>query len=315
MKTIFKVALTLGLASFAFFANAQTASTTGAPNSPTAVHNVDTLQVDWVTVGSTMPYATNLNNEALETWRSYANAWYLSIGNVVSRARWSVQPFPSGTITDFGNDFENQERIYVHWQTIGQFMLTVQNQIYIGSTPACTTAISGKRVFVLPAPNVLTDAPSITGHDVVLPCDAPDHTVSFRARGVSQMQLRYVVTRRPIAGGVDSIVHTSAPAGAAVTNEPFFTINEVAGGHSFGDAQAMYQLGTGEQVSITIPDLEAGFIYRVRVTGVSDQISRKSFTGDDVFRPANVQAVFAVVPRPTSTVIDHVSNQQGVVTP
>ncbi|MCL2412988.1 MAG: hypothetical protein FWC98_02505, partial [Bacteroidales bacterium] len=74
-----------------------------------------------------------------------------------------------------------------------------------------------------------------------------------------------------------------------------------------------YTSGAGETISIVVSNLAPGYVYRVDITGVSDQISRKSFTGQAAFiEPATpVFATFAVIPTPTATPIDFVGNQEA----
>jgi len=314
MKTIFKTALILGLASFAFFASAQTITIAPGANSPTIVTESDTMQVDFVTVGSTMPYATDLDQVSFTAWRDTAIAWGLNLANVTSVASWATRqmnPMPTSWL-DGPSATNNQEQIFVTWSTVGDFELRLTNRIQISGADACTPAVSTKRVYVLPEPSVRTAPATIVGHDVIRHCTTAVHTVSFVAVGIGQKQLRYQITRRSIDGGGPETPVVSNAGGTAMSSPVFFTMANTA----FATAEAFYGPGaTGEDViSIEIP-VEAGYVYRVQVLGVSDQISRKSFTGDYVFRPANVQAVFAVVPTPTSTVIEHVSNLQGVVAP
>jgi len=64
-------------------------------------------------------------------------------------------------------------------------------------------------------------------------------------------------------------------------------------------------------MGIEVTSLEPGFIYTVRITGVSDQISRKSKVGpanDGFVVPTDIYAVFAVIPEPTGTRIEHITN-------
>ena len=301
MKTIFKTALILGLASFALFANAQTLGTTAT--TPGSATTQPVAQTDFVTVGSTMPYATNLNQSDFNDWRNNALDWGFTIpANVQNTASWRVRPLdPDGPFVPL---VENENEILITWPaTQGQFEIMMSNRIMIGNVSACDSAVSLKRVFVLPFPTVLTDPATIAGHGAVLHCDSTSHTVTFTTRGIGERQVRYVVTRRAIDATDSPDPVAQEIVGTAQTTASWFETS------SFATALRQYETADGNQVvSIQVTGLQAGFIYRVHVVGINDQISRKSFAGDASFGPADVQAVFAVVPRPTSTTIDHVGN-------
>ena len=226
MKTIFKVALTLGLASFAFFASAQNPSANTQPRtSMSAAVEVDSAQVDFVTVGSTMPYSTNLEQADFNTWLANATDWLLTNAtNIDNVARWSVQrthsavgaSMPGAPIVSL--DADDQSDIYITWPEVGAFRLTLTNSL---DGADCDDAVSTKTVFVLPAPTIVGTTATV-GNNVVLGCTETTHTVQFLARGIGQLQAQYTLFRRPITGTIEESVEISVADGTAITDTAWF---------------------------------------------------------------------------------------------
>ena len=299
MKTIMKIALFLSAIAFAASANAQTVGLTPAANGPdaTAISTTqDSAVVDFVTVGSTMPYRTVTNS--VDGWFAGASTDWGFTPTITQRVRWSIG----------GGDFavaDNRDTIFVTWPTTpGQHTLTVENAILQDGTPICTpSAISTKNVFVLPRP-IIDATVAVTGHNAVLCSDYTAHHVIFQGRGIGQLDVTFTVERRN-ADGVDT-PWTNADDVTVGTARNVASWFETT---TFATALAQYDAGNNQDIRIDLSGLTAGFMYRVSINGISDQISRKSFTGDDVYTEVtNVFATFAIVPETTTTRIDHVSN-------
>jgi len=316
MKTIMKAALILGLASFAFFASAQNPSATVTPGQIGAnlvqitTSSADSIKRDFVTVGSTMPYLVDGGQTNLQQWAT--NAADLGLPNlatsVTALSRWTVQriaPGAVGPVLDF-TAVDNRDTIFVNWPETGGFRLTRTNSVAHGGTAVCGNAVSTKDVWVLPAPNVLPAG--IVGHGAILHCDTTSHIVGFNVRGIGQIQVRYEITRRRIDGTDAEATRVSSAVGTTETDVDFFT------NRPWAEVNNIYETGTGTLLNITVPNLLPGYVYRVEIVGVADQISRKSFVYPYMFRPVEgpaIFATFAVVPQTTSTRIEHVSNQFG----
>ncbi|MCL2412983.1 MAG: hypothetical protein FWC98_02480, partial [Bacteroidales bacterium] len=236
MKTIMKIALILSALAFAVVANAQAPSATtnsGSSTSPIPATSQDAAQIDFVTVGATMPYATSFAATDFDTWRSNAAALGFDIpttgaGAVTNTKVWSARrltpPPPATDSTIFGGFTGDSSQIFVTWPETGAFRLSFSNTVNVdGVTPSpdCASAISSRTVYVLPAPNVTG---SVTGHAQVLTCDDTEHTVSFNVRGIGLRQASFTVTRQAISGAATpTSVLTSGTAGTAQTSDVFFT--------------------------------------------------------------------------------------------
>ena len=302
MKTIMKLALVMGFASFAFFANAQTLPTVGGTTTNTVTAGIDSAQIDFVTVGATMPYKTSSASANFEAWEANVKDAF---------GTTTLSPVPTFTLQWYVDDAPltgaTTDNINLTWNTEGRFELTAKTSILLGgANVGCEDAVSGKIVYVLPKPTVAL-RPTSNGHQMVLPCSTTSHPVSFVARGIGQRSVTYTVLRRPLSGTADPADEvTSSLVGSPQNNETWFTSLT-----SFTAAEALYS-DASEIISINITGLEPGYVYTVEITGVSDQISRKSKVGTNndgfVAPPSSVFAAFAVLPTPTSTRIEHVTN-------
>jgi len=168
-------------------------------------------------------------------------------------------------------------------------------------------------VYVLPAPNALRSATE-HGHAQVLNCNVEEHNVRFWVRGIGQRSIRYSITRRPLTGDsdVDEDLVLSSTAADAQTDENWFA-EAPDGSMTWTIAYSAYTTDAEQWVSnILVENLEAGWVYTVEITGVSDQISRKSGVGplgDGYVPPATrLFSSFAVIPTPGNVNIQHVSN-------
>jgi hypothetical protein len=302
MKTITKIALVMGFASFAFFANASLPGVNVNPTHAAVTPGIDSTVVDFVTVGATMPYRTGSAAGNFAAWRANVEGAFgtSTLSPLPSFAlQWYVDGAPlSGATTDSVN---------LTWNTIGQFKLTAKTTILLGgNNVGCEDAISGKTIYVLPEPVVTLRATS-NGHQIVLGCTATTHQVRFVTHGIGQRSITYTVYRQPLTGSGNTDAQlTSALAGTSQGNASWFT-----DATPFNAAEDLYS-SANAFIDLNITGLEPGFVYTVEITGVSDQISRKSKVGDNndgfVTPPARVFAAFAVLPEPTSTKIEHTTN-------
>jgi hypothetical protein len=311
MKTITKLALIVAIASFAIVANAQTLpGTTGTPAG--AVNpGIDSAVVDWVTVGAVMPYRTTTSAASFDLWTVAVTDAFGGAGNLPThmptfRTTWSVN----------GSDITNplaptrQDSINFHWDVLpGRYELLATTEILLNGNPAgCEPAVRGKLVYVLPEPTARLHTEHLqgTGSRMVIGCNAPSHTVNFQISGVGVRQARYTVTRRAMDGtetGASTIENFSHGTAMAVAVD--FRESNTDWDGAMATANARSSMG------IEVTSLEPGFIYTVRITGVSDQISRKSKVGpanDGFVVPTDIYAVFAVIPEPTGTRIEHITN-------
>ncbi len=288
MKNNFlKMALVAGMVSVAAFVNAQTA-TQGA-GSKTIASEVDG-QVDWVTVGSTMPYSTNVTQTSIDTWKAALPAGFLT-DEVTVETKWSVNNTQvlAGVIP----------AIQVNWTTLGAQKVSVTNALKIGSVYGCDATPSEKTVYVLPQPT----ANVTSSNELVSACvgDVISKTVTVEAFGVGEKNLTYTITRKAI----------DAAATTETGDEVVGTAQAVAGfaeAVTIGEAQAKYTTATSQ--TITVDNLAPGFIYTITFSGVSDQISRKSLENNGVcaWGGAKNTVTIAVIPAAESTAIKHVTN-------
>jgi hypothetical protein len=303
MKTIMKIALFLSAIAFAASANAQSfGGTSTASGTPTAVTPAG--QIDFVTVGSTMPYATTAQD--LDDWFALAaGITGLNLAGIDRSSQWTMRNV--GTDQAISGSVNNEPTTTVFWETQGHFRLSFANEIH-----TCTAAISTQDVFVLPAPNAARRGD--THGRILCPAQvaaggtyAGGFPVEFTVRGIGQIQVRYTVERRRI-GNTDPGTTQNTSHGSVQSSATFFTIAET----TFAQAVALYTTNDTRVQTITVENLLPGYVYIVHITGVSDQISRKSFTGDAAFiaPPAGspVTIAFAVTPNADEVVIQHVTN-------
>jgi len=302
MKTIMKIALFLSAIAFAASANAQTfggtLSTAGTPAAITPA------QIDFVTVGSTMPYATTAQD--ISGWRDLASdipGLNLDPTSVTQSTTWTIFDVDANALVG-GQTVTQQNSVNVNWANQGHFRLNFANQIH-----SCTAANSVQDVFVLPAPNaerrgtthgtVLCPAAITAGGDF-----AAGFPVQFTVRGIGEIRVRYTVERRVVGGGTTDDPEFVGQGEVQTNVGNFFETT------TFAAAQALYLTNNTRFTTITVDDLAPGFVYIVTITGVSDQISRKSFAGNLAYiAPADpVTIAFAVTPDANQVVIEHVSN-------
>ncbi len=285
MKKMIQIAAIAAITGLATFANAQTAVTGNA--SGTVDATIDSMQVDFVTVGATMPYKTAVNaNNA---------AWLTELAGL-----GFTDPAAAGELTtkwaySTGGAFTNLvpagSEVDITWPTAGKYLLRAQSSY----ADACASE-SFKNVYVLPKPSVaITD-----GDKEILACDVTSHNVEFTAKGIGEKQVKYTVTRKPVgAAGTTGSAEDEAVGDGVTTAETFTeAVTDYA-------AATAYYTGDGDAENITVGSLTPGYIYTVTITEVSDQISRKSGVTVDGLA---VKAVFTVTPKPTSTKINHIKN-------
>ena len=306
MKKIMKLALIVAIASFATVANAQTFTAGG--NTTNVVSWMDSSHVDFVTVGAIMPYRTTSVATNFDTWKEHVEHAF---------GTTTLSPLPTFSLQWYVNnapvDGATTENIYLTWNTVGEFQLEARTNILLGGdNVGCNEAVSGKTVFVVPQPTIVLRANEDNGHRKILGCEDKEWTVRFTARGIGARSVKYTVTKMPLSGieDVEAEVTTPRVGNALVAGSTMFT-----GSTSFASVEDLYSLSNSvglETIAINIPGLDPGYVYTVEITGVSDQISRKSLVGDNrdgfVTPPSRVFASFAVLPEPTSTKIDHVTN-------
>jgi len=320
MKKIMKLALIVAITSFATVANAQTLPTLGGtPHPSNVVSNVDSIQVDWVTVGAVMPYSTSTSQTNFDTWLDNVQTAFGGAASMpehlpIFRTQWSVANWTGGVSGSASNETNigaPGTDIVLTWTTRGQFLLKATTTIRVNNADAgCTPAISGKHVFVLPEPNVTPNTnAALFGHGRILNCNTPSHMVRFDASGIGQRQVRYTVHKQPMTGSAAPVVPTTHQIGDARAATDFEMSTR-----TFAAAEGI--AAGSEPVVITVDELTPGFIYTVTITGISDQISRKSKVGpenDGFVVPSNATAVFAVIPTPEGSRIQHVANDIGVL--
>lgn len=282
-NNFFKMVLVAGMVSVAAFANAQSA-TEGAGDK-TIASDVDG-QVDWVTVGATMPYSTNVTQSSIDTWKAALPADFLT-DEVTVETKWSINN--AEVVTG------EVPAIQVNWTELGKHVVSVTNALKIGDVEGCEATPSSKTVYVLPAPTA-----NITSSNVLLTAcvgDAVSSSVVVEATGVGEKQLAYTITRKAIDAaattetGDELVGEAQAVAGFAETV-------------SIEEAQAKYTTATSQ--TITVDNLAAGYVYTITFSGVSDQISRKSDVAG-VWGAKNTVTI-AVIPAAEATAIKHVTN-------
>jgi hypothetical protein len=279
-KSVFAIIMA-GSLGVATLANAQTV----VPGTVTT-EDVAATQVDFVTVGATMPYSTDASQADLEAWKTDAAALGLSVENVTATTTWYVNAAEKATGSE----------LRLKWDvTPGSFAVEARTQINVGETVSCAPATVSKTVYVLPEPSVAFTG----GSDAILACDATSHDLSYAVKGIGNKKVTYTVTKKPL--GADAVTGSSENVSKGTAEVESFFVEATT---SYATAAALYT-GEGTAGTLRISNLEAGYIYTVTVTGVSDQISRKS---NVTVAPANLKANFAVVPSPTGTKINHIKN-------
>ncbi len=285
MKKMIQIAAIAAITGLATFANAQSAVTGNAKSTA----DVDSLQVDFVTVGATMPYKTavNANNAA---WLQELED--LGFTDPATEAGEPMIKWAYSTGGAFVDLAPTGAEVDITWpSTAGKYLLRAQSS-YAGS---CASE-SFKNVYVLPKPSVAISG----GNQAILACDVTSHNVEYTAKGIGEKQISYVVTRKPVGDEGEDDAAEAEAVGSGVSTAATFTEAVT----NFAAAEAFYT-GAGTTDNIAVSSLEPGYIYTVTITEVSDQISRKS--GVTVGSLA-VKAVFTVTPKPTSTKINHISN-------
>ena len=311
MKTITKLALIVAIASFAIVANASTLPTATGTTTQTVTAGIAETQVDWVTVGATMPYKTSSSAQSFDDWTNAVTSAFAAASTSLPThmptfsTQWSVANWTGGT----GGSASNETNIgtpgddlVLTWGHTGAFRLTATTRVQINSADVgCSAAVRHKHVFVVPAPYVEPHASLATGNGAILGCNVTEQIVRFEVMGIGQRQLKYTISRRPMTG-------------TTTTTDVDFNVGDARAEADFTLAQndfesALTIAANRRNVPITVDNLQPGYIYTVAITEVSDQISRKSQVGTNGFLPVSgVQAVFAVVPTPEGSRIEHITN-------
>jgi hypothetical protein len=342
MKTIKKlqIALVAILLCFATVANAQAPTrVTINPANPWPVDfELDAIvlpgqatQVDFVTVGAVMPYLTRSNSQEFKAWVDTVRTYFSlplapqpaefigkAPGPVLGDVRLETSWDASGT--DLGMT-TGPDSILVRWDLptaqhgAGQaYILTATTDVYFGATKLLCGApnASEKRVYVLPRPRIWKEIGD-PGDQVILSCVTTQHTVSYRITGIGQKEVNYTVYKRPIGSSADTD-DDFVPVGTAQSSDAFFDESNT----TFNDAHTFYRNPNtatgGTAFDITVTGLQPGYVYQVVVTGISDQITRKSNVLINDQQPiwatdtGNLTYTFTVVPEPTNTGIRHILN-------
>jgi len=297
MKTIriFQTALVAGMVCFATLANAKNHSYAGTAQL-LDVDDVLAAQVDYVTIGATMPYATDTVQPNLDAWRDTLAAVGIDATAEI-KTNWFVD-----SVELAGS--ANNDAIKVSWLDTGAYLLTVKTSIDVkvgvnSINNTCDSATINKTVYVLPVPNA-----KFTTTIKVLPCDSTTYTVNYDVAGIGRKDVKYDLKRRPYVSGSDinELDNSATPVGTGISS-----IGDFDEGISYDDALIKYDVDDNgvESGRIPIAGLAKGWIYTVTITEISDQISRKS---DVTVNPSNLKFSFAVVPEPVGTKIDHVKN-------
>ncbi len=288
MKTIkfFQIALVAAMFSFATVANAQTY----VDDTPGTV--TSTNQVDFVTVGATMPYSAAATDASFADWKTAFEAAFS--GKTVNKTiAWKLGSNPiSGTA--------DKENIRMKWETAAQYTLEATTTVTIDGVDAgalCPSTPATKTVYVLPEPTV-----KITSESQVLSCSTTNFTVKYKVAGIGVKAITYTITRRAYDGTGDPTndVHND---GIVQTTAGFFEEATT----TFEEASAEYNVDTQTPLDWAVTGLEPGYIYTLTFTNVTDQISRKSGVTTKTLS-ANNTITLAVVPEPASTTIQHVKN-------
>ncbi|MCL2027942.1 MAG: hypothetical protein FWG79_05580 [Bacteroidales bacterium] len=300
MKTI-KLALVAMTFAFVTVANAQTfvpstdAKVTGNPKTVEA--GIAATQVDFVTVGSVMPYSIGANqDQAFLDWSDALNA---AMGKTASR---TINWFVGATALPSGSD--NQETVNIEWENTGRFSVRADVGISISGADnppiPCAPVDATKWVYVLAAPSA-----SVTTPNTVLNCDVEEYDIDLKVAGIGEIQIVYTVNRTPFGGSLTpETISEPFKSGTAITVAADF--EDGAGQSNFDAQNAKYNLAdNGVTATFKVEDLEPGYIYTVTFVSVSDQISRKSKVEPTLI---DITRTLAVVPKPESTTIDHVKN-------
>jgi hypothetical protein len=288
MKTIFKAALILGAINFAIFANAQTVSTN--PVTTTGTPETVNNQADFVTVGAIMPYATPTVGNASDWVTAMTNAG-ISTTDITTTTTWNLFTLPGTTATPL--TVADPANFRMAWTTEGQYRLEATTVTKLNSTVLCEgTTPAEKLVFVLPKPTVAFG----TLPAQIQACTETDLNVPVTLKGIGSVKVNYTVTVYDPSATTGSVVSVTNGASAAAVS--------VFEG-TYASALDIYN-GAGTTVDIPVSSLIPGYAYVVTLTGVEDQISRKS--GVNVDLTANNTFAFTVAPTPANTTIQHVKN-------
>ncbi len=283
-KQILAAAIFTAATCFATSATAQTYSPTGSGTA----NDVAATQVDYVTVGATMPYATDTAQAGLAAWKAdLAAAGFTN--TVTVSTRWYVDNNELAGATD-------KPSIFIAWpDQPGAHTLKVATGIAVsGVATSCAPAESQKMVYVLPLP-----VAEFTSANQVLACTETMANIGYKVAGIGQKQLAYTITRKPMGQAATSESSTQN-VGTGVTNAGEFeeTVD-------FATASAKYDDANATTGSFAVDNLAPGYIYTIELTGISDQISRKSGVTAGI---SGNRISVAVTPMPSSTKINHVQN-------
>jgi hypothetical protein len=266
-----------------------------------------------------MPYRTTSTGPLFDGWLSAVTEAFGPGGiptafTPVLSTTWTVINPIAGTSAPQAIT-SNVDSINITWDVDpGRYEVRATTSATIGGTPApgCANAQQIKEVFVLPRPNLVGRGVSDNGHQMILGCTATVHTVRFDTRGWGNVQVTYNLSRTPLGGSAAVTQNLREGLGNALEADD--TRIAANGGNSITTAMQRYTGSTHVTIPIEIDGLEPGYIYTVTLTGISDQISRKSRVGnanDGIVALTSGERTisFAVIPTPTNTHIEHVTNQ------
>jgi hypothetical protein len=348
MKTIKKIkfAFVAILLCFATVANAQTLVSVTGTNWPTlkttpagwpALSTNDPAQADFVTVGAVMPYRTVSGGEDFKTWKTMVETYFFPTGTAGPAAVANVLMNTTWTVA--GGDGVNNipetelasglglDSVLVRWSHIGNYLISAKTTMTINGTEVtgCDNMenVKEKQIYVLPAPQArraekLIHAPGDPTdgrnfQNVIFPCTTKSLNLPFQVRGIGEVHLFYTVTRRPIGSPATEDNEEGLSEGMS-RNTPSWFNHSPSG---FAEARDLYLVGMNSSPEVFIPvtGLLPGYLYEVKITEISDQISRKSeveLKAPNFWSTSNLTENltyrFAIVPTPMNTNIEHIRN-------
>lgn len=261
-------------------------STSESPTTSQIAETIDSTQIDFVTVGSIMPYAIDGN--------TVSNAWITTYQTLTGKTAalstvWEIDGTADAGVADMA-------AINIEWNVATEHSLKVLQSITLEDHPtiSCPAAIE-KTIYVLPKPEaglVITDTFAVLG------CAETSYLLPYNVSGLGERVVNYTITRTPY-NGTAAATDTVVNEGADISNDAYFTNTT-----SYATAAAAYTAPTNLNIAI---DVEAGYIYDVVLTNVNDQISRKSGVEGEL-TAGKKHFTIIVVPDLDTTPIKHIRN-------
>ncbi len=270
--------------------NAQTASTSGTPTTTHTADSLDASQIDFVTIGSIMPYSIESSGSASTQWISAYTS--LTGKTATASTTWKINNTDATSVA-------NQNNITIAWSTAGEHSLKVTQSISIPDYPSavCPGTEVEKTIYVLPLPSA---GFSSTDSFAILPCSATTYNVAYTIGGIGERIVKYHIEKTPYGQSVESPEETTSSNGTAVSDASYFTSTT-----NYASASALYTTGkTAANIALT---LEAGYKYKVTLTEISDHVSRKSGVAGEI-ESGKASFTVLVTPNPTTNSIKHVKN-------